>query len=108
MKRRRLILLHLLIDFDANDFLGAAVLDILTEIAGEQMHRRDEVDQCPFCDAPWGQCMHVQLLLEWETEALVREAEDELGASQSVPDEAPVETDADRVRPRRVAGRSRR
>ena len=38
-------------------------------------------DQCPFCNALWGECIHVRLLLEWETDALVREAEAELGSA---------------------------
>lgn len=40
-----------------------------------------EGDQCPFCNALWGECRHVRLLLEWETDALVREAEAELGSA---------------------------
>ena len=36
-------------------------------------------EQCPFCNAKWGECSHVNLLLEWEAEALVREAQAELG-----------------------------
>ncbi|MCY0095517.1 hypothetical protein [Hoeflea ulvae] len=44
-----------------------------------------ESDQCPFCNAPWGECGHVQLLLEWETDALFREALAELG-SAAIPD----------------------
>lgn len=41
----------------------------------------DDADQCPFCNAPWGDCLHVILLMEWEADALLREARVELGAS---------------------------
>jgi len=45
------------------------------------MPGEEELDTCPFCNAPWGECMHVKLLLEWETDALVREAQHELGST---------------------------
>ncbi|WP_290892004.1 hypothetical protein, partial [Hoeflea sp.] len=48
----------------------------------------DEIDQCPFCNALWGECMHVKLLLQWETDALVREAREEIGSS-AAPDQDP-------------------
>jgi hypothetical protein len=38
-------------------------------VSGDQ-----HADQCPFCDAPWGDCVHAKLLAEWEAEALAREA----------------------------------
>jgi|GEM_PF-1274392 len=41
----------------------------------------DEIDQCPFCNALWGECLHVKMLLEWEKDALVREAQEELGST---------------------------
>ncbi|WP_417425032.1 hypothetical protein [Hoeflea sp.] len=31
------------------------------------------IDQCPFCNAPWGVCGHALLLAEWEADALARE-----------------------------------
>lgn len=39
----------------------------------------DQIDRCPFCNAPWGICAHIKILLEWEKEALARESRDELG-----------------------------
>lgn len=45
-----------------------------------RMPGRKEIQQCPFCDAPWGECVHARLLLEWETDALEREARDGHGA----------------------------
>ena len=39
----------------------------------------DRFDQCPFCNEPWGECSHVRLLAKWEEEALIRQAERELG-----------------------------
>ena len=31
------------------------------------------VDQCPFCNAAWGDCLHVQLLVELDNEADARQ-----------------------------------
>ncbi|WP_417434177.1 hypothetical protein [Hoeflea sp.] len=31
-----------------------------------------EFDQCPFCNAAWGDCMHVKLLAELDKEAVSR------------------------------------
>ena len=39
------------------------------------MPDQNPVDQCPFCDAPWGECSHARLLAEWEADALAREAQ---------------------------------
>lgn len=39
----------------------------------------EEFDQCPFCNAFWGECMHVKLLAQWEADALEREAQEEAG-----------------------------
>lgn len=47
------------------------------------MASSEPINQCPFCNAPWGKCSHVRLLAEWEEQALVREAERELGASSA-------------------------
>jgi len=41
----------------------------------------DDLDRCPFCDMVWGECAHVQLLLGWEAEAILREAQLELGST---------------------------
>lgn len=41
-----------------------------------RMPGRKEIQQCPFCDAPWGECVHARLLVELETDALEREAQD--------------------------------
>ena len=38
----------------------------------------DQIDLCPFCNAPWGTCVHIKILLEWEQEALAREAQEDL------------------------------
>ncbi|KJS18444.1 MAG: hypothetical protein VR78_04875 [Hoeflea sp. BRH_c9] len=46
----------------------------------------DFADQCPFCNAPWGDCLHVRLLIEWEADALMREAQAELGGGASADD----------------------
>jgi len=43
-------------------------------------------DQCPFCNAPWGDCPHVQLLMEWEADALLKEAQAELGGGATADD----------------------
>lgn len=36
------------------------------------MSGNGEVDQCPFCNAAWGDCLHVQLLAELDNEAAAR------------------------------------
>lgn len=41
----------------------------------------EDIDQCPFCNALWGECLHIRLLLEWESGALLREAEEEPGTA---------------------------
>lgn len=33
------------------------------------MTDNSDVDQCPFCNATWGSCFHIKLLLELEGEA---------------------------------------
>lgn len=43
----------------------------------------EKTDQCPFCNAPWGECSHVKLLSEWEEQALLRQARRELGAQSA-------------------------
>ncbi|MEQ8589663.1 MAG: hypothetical protein RIB70_07860 [Roseitalea porphyridii] len=32
------------------------------------------IDTCPFCEAPWGECGHVRLLMAFVKEAEAREA----------------------------------
>ncbi|MDF1609525.1 hypothetical protein PZ897_15165 [Hoeflea sp. YIM 152468] len=39
------------------------------------MSGNTQVDQCPFCNAFWGECSHVRLLLELEHEADMRSAD---------------------------------
>lgn len=53
---------------------------------GNRMPGSVDADQCPFCNAPWGDCVHVILLMEWEAEALLREAQAELGGGASAND----------------------
>lgn len=60
---------------------------LLTYVGG-LMPSSNEVDQCPFCNAPWGTCLHIRLLLEWEKEALAREAQEELKAGRAADSEA--------------------
>ena len=65
----------------------------------------DQLDQCPFCNAPWGTCPHVRLLAEWEEEALIREAETELGAN-NLDDREEQAKKTGRSDPNPMAGRS--
>ena len=36
------------------------------------MSGREDVDRCPFCNAEWGECSHVRMLAELESEAADR------------------------------------
>jgi len=36
------------------------------------MSGNSEVDQCPFCNAKWGNCLHIKLLVGLEGEASAR------------------------------------
>ncbi len=42
----------------------------------------DEDDQCPFCNAAWGDCLHVKLLADLDNEATAR-SEPELSGDTS-------------------------
>ena len=42
------------------------------------MSDSNQIARCPFCNAPWGTCAHIRILLEWEKEALAREGQEDM------------------------------
>jgi hypothetical protein len=48
------------------------------------MSGNGEFDQCPFCNAAWGECMHVKLLSELDSEAARRSGSKPSGSIPSV------------------------
>lgn len=54
------------------------------------MSGNKHVDQCPFCNAIWGDCPHVQLLMELENEAIIRAAHKHQVRDSDEPSVSPV------------------
>lgn len=48
------------------------------------MSGNGEFDQCPFCNAPWGDCEHVRLLSKLDDEAARRSDSKPSGSIRSV------------------------
>ena len=48
------------------------------------MSGNGEFDQCPFCNAAWGDCMHVKLLSQLDNEAARRSGSKPSGSIPSV------------------------
>lgn len=48
------------------------------------MSGNGKFDQCPFCNAPWGDCEHVRLLSELDNEAARRSDSNPSGSIRSV------------------------
>ena len=59
------------------------------------MSGSNDSDQCPFCNAVWGDCAHIKLLLALEAETSDHKAPDPCACASfeydgQAPDEAPV------------------
>lgn len=74
------------------------------------MSGNSEVDQCPFCNAAWGDCMHVKLLADLDREAASRPGVKPSGSTpragnvNTSGDDVPAEADGEPDCPKPITG----